>query len=101
MLVPADCVASTKVVSLAFFSCSASARNWSSSFMMTLDLRGRRYRGPVKGPLSTEGQHSNWLWARERGDKGLVPFLQQATVVFKAFRESCLKDAISTGQLSS
>ena len=21
---------------------------------------------PVKGPLSTEGQHSNWRWARER-----------------------------------
>jgi len=33
---------------------------------MTLDLRGRRGRGPVKGPLSTEGQHSNWRWARER-----------------------------------
>jgi hypothetical protein len=33
---------------------------------MTLDLKGRRGRGPVKGPLSTEGQHSNWRWARER-----------------------------------
>ena len=31
---------------MAFFSCSASARNWSSSFMMTLDLKGRRGRGP-------------------------------------------------------
>ena len=27
---------------MAFFSCSASARNWSSSFMMTLDDLGRR-----------------------------------------------------------
>ena len=41
---------------MAFFSCSASARNWSSSFMMTLDLRGRRYRGPEKIKINQKEQ---------------------------------------------
>ena len=68
---------------MAFFSCSASARNWSSSFMMTLDLRGRRGRGP---------ENKTWFAIRYVFFHKLIDCCNQNNTLFAFIWQNFLSD---------